>query len=142
MKHKIYTTKEMEELKNSPFVLFVRKRRFIEYDPYFKLWAVYQRYNHPEKTASEIFKEAGFPIKLMSNKLPQARIRSWELLYLRYGVEYFITQSNYIVLDEEYYLWNKNKNKTSDIIGLQQRIYNEVKENVKNEKRSPLEIIG
>ena len=78
----------------------------------------------------------------MSNKLPQARIRSWELLYLRYGVEYFITQSNYIVLDEEYYLWNKNKNKTSDIIGLQQRIYNEVKENVKNEKRSPLEIIG
>ena len=87
MKTKIYTNNEIEYLKKNKFVDDILYQREIKYSNVFKLWAVLQRITFPEKTARFIFEEAGFNTKLMNNKLPQSRIRSWFLIYEKYGNE-------------------------------------------------------
>ncbi|MEG1647984.1 MAG: hypothetical protein RRY16_02870 [Bacilli bacterium] len=94
MKTKIYTNNEIEFLKNNKFVIDILYKREFKYSNIFKLWAVFQKINYPEKTARNIFEEAGFNIKLMNNKLPQSRIRSWLLIYERYGIEYFLSSNS------------------------------------------------
>lgn len=94
MKTKIYTNKEIEYLKKNKFVIDILYQREIKYSNVFKLWAVLQKINNSEKTAREIFEEAGFNTKLMNHKLPQSRIRAWFLIYERYGVEYFLSSKN------------------------------------------------
>lgn len=49
MKSKIYSDLEVESLEKSPFVLEVRRKRFIHYDPLFKLWTILQRKNIQRK---------------------------------------------------------------------------------------------
>ena len=93
MKTKIYTNKEIEYLLKNKFVNKILYKRSIEYSNIFKLWTVLQKIKYPEKTARDIFEEAGFNTRLMNSKLPQARIRSWYLCYERYGFEYFISTS-------------------------------------------------
>ena len=98
MKSKIYSDLEVENSEKSPFVLEVRNKRFIHYDPLFKLWTILQRKKYPEKTCRELFEYAGFNTKLMNPKLPQTRIKSWENLFYRYGVEYFVSDKAYAIL--------------------------------------------
>lgn len=100
MKSKIYTNLEIENLEKSPFVLEVRNKRFIHYDPLFKLWTILQRKKYPERTCRELFEYAGFNTRLMNPKLPQTRIKSWENLFYRYGVDYFISDKSYALLLE------------------------------------------
>ncbi len=100
MKSKIYTDLEINNLEKSPFVLEVRNKRFIHYDPLFKLWTILQRKKYPERTCRELFEYAGFNTKLMNPKLPQTRIKSWENLFYRYGVDYFISDKSYALLLE------------------------------------------
>ena len=98
MKSKIYADLEVESLEKSPFVLEVRRKRFIHYDPLFKLWTILQRKKYPEKYCRELFEYAGFNTKLMNPKLPQTRIKSWENLYYRYGMDYFVSEKTYAIL--------------------------------------------
>ena len=100
MKSKIYTNLEIENLEKSPFVLEVRNKRFIHYDSLFKLWTILQRKKYPERTCRELFEYAGFNTKLMNPKLPQTRIKSWENLFYRYGVDYFVSDKSYALLLE------------------------------------------
>lgn len=100
MKSKIYTNLEIENLEKNPFVLEVRNKRFIHYDPLFKLWTILQRKKYPERTCRELFEYAGFNTKLMNPKLPQTRIKSWENLFYRYGVDYFVSDKSYALLLE------------------------------------------
>ena len=100
MKSKIYTNLEIENLEKSPFVLEVRNKRFIHYDPLFKLLTILQRKKYPERTCRELFEYAGFNTKLMNPKLPQTRIKSWENLFYRYGVDYFVSDKSYALLLE------------------------------------------
>lgn len=134
MKSKIYTDLEIKSLEKSPFVLEVRNKRFISYDPLFKLWTILQRKKYPEKTSRELFEYAGFNTKLMNPKLPQTRIKSWENLFYRYGVEYFISNKTYALLLESF---NGevvvSKNETQSTI-YRLKIYKELKDLLLEEK--------
>ena len=141
MKSKIYSDLEVESLEKSPFVLEVNKRRFIHYDPLFKLWTILQRKKYPEKTCRELFEYAGFNTKLMNPKLPQTRIKSWENLYYRYGMDYFVSEKTYAILLDYF----KGKviidNKENQAMIYRFKIYKELKdllmEEKANEERCP-----
>ena len=90
MKTRIYTKEELEILKQNIFVLDVKYKREIVYDPIFKLWTIMMRLEHPELTAREIFKLGGFDVTILHNKLPQRRIREWLTNYQKFGVTYFL----------------------------------------------------
>ena len=134
MKSKIYSDLEVANLEKSPFVLEVRKKRFISYDPLFKLWTILQRKKYPEKTCRELFEYAGFNTKLMNPKLPQTRIKSWENLYFRYGMDYFISDKTYSILLDyfkgEVFI---SKNGTQSTI-YKLKIYKELKDLLLEEK--------
>lgn len=136
MKSKIYSDLEVANLEKSPFVLEVRKKRFISYDPLFKLWTILQRKKYPEKTCRELFEYAGFNTKLMNPKLPQTRIKSWENLYFRYGMDYFISDKTYSILLDyfkgEVFI---SKNETQSTI-YKLKIYKELKDLLLEEKNS------
>lgn len=136
MKSKIYSDLEVESLEKSPFVLEVRRKRFIHYDPLFKLWTILQRKKYPEKTYRELFEYAGFNTKLMNPKLPQTRIKSWENLYYRFGVEYFISDKAYAILLD--YFKGKvfiSKDDTQTTI-YKLKIYKELKDLLMEEKEN------
>lgn len=134
MKSKIYSDLEVANLEKSPFVLEVRKKRFISYDPLFKLWTILQRKKYPEKTCRELFEYAGFNTKVMNPKLPQTRIKSWENLYFRYGMDYFISDKTYSILLDyfkgEVFI---SKNETQSTI-YKLKIYKELKDLLLEEK--------
>lgn len=134
MKSKIYSDLEVANLEKSPFVLEVRKKRFISYDPLFKLWTILQRKKYPEKTCRELFEYAGFNTRLMNPKLPQTRIKSWENLYFRYGMDYFISDKTYSILLDyfkgEVFI---SKNETQSTI-YKLKIYKELKDLLLEEK--------
>lgn len=107
MKSKIYTKLEIKYLKKNPFVVDVKCNRFIEYEPIFKLWCVLQRKYYPEKICRELFEYAGFNVNIMNKKLPQARIKSWEDLYIRYGLSYFLDSNNFAMLNNDIFIKSK-----------------------------------
>ena len=121
MKTKIYTNKEIEYLLKNKFVSKILYKRLIEYSNIFKLWTVLQKIKYPEKTARDIFEEAGFNTRLMNSKLPQARIRSWYLCYERYGFEYFISTSTTTKMKDDCLNQIINNSET-----LEDKIYNKV----------------
>ena len=90
MKTRIYTKEELEILKQNIFVLDVKYKREIVYDPIFKLWTIMMRLEHPELIAREIFKLGGFDVTILHSKLPQRRIREWLTNYQKFGVAYFL----------------------------------------------------
>lgn len=136
MKSKIYSDLEVESLEESPFVLEVNKKRFIHYDPLFKLWTILQRKKYPEKTCRELFEYAGFNTKLMNPKLPQTRIKSWENLYYRYGMDYFVSEKTYAILLDCF----KGKvfigNKENQAMIYRFKIYKELKDLLMEEKEN------
>lgn len=100
-KSKIYSDEEIELLLKNPFVIGVAYNRFIMYDPIFKLWCVLKRFRYPYETCRHLFETAGFPIDIMSPKLPQARIKAWENLFFRYGTEYFTEKEMVALIRKE-----------------------------------------
>ena len=95
MKTRIYTKEELEILKQNIFVLDVKYKREIVYDPIFKLWTIMMRLEHPELTAREIFKLGGFDVTILHNKLPQRRIKDWVDNYKKFGIRYFLPEDEY-----------------------------------------------
>lgn len=128
MKYKIYTDKEQKELLKNPFVKEIKYNRFIVYDNYFKLWAVFKKFKFPEKTSRQIFDEAGFNINIMNPKLPQARLKYWENLYHRYGYEYFLNDHDFCKLTDKIINLTENKKTNNNInkIKLKLKIYKEL----------------
>lgn len=95
MKVHLYTDEEIKILKSNKYVLKVKYKREIEYDPLFKLWAIMMRLDCPELSAKEIFELGGFNTEILNSGLPQRRIRYWYLKYKKYGVNYFIENTPY-----------------------------------------------
>ncbi len=95
MKARIYTDEEIKLFKANMFVLEVRYKRELMYDPLFKLWTIMMRLKFPELSAREIFELGGFNTDMLHNKLPQRRIKEWLDNYRKYGYEYFIPNKPY-----------------------------------------------
>ena len=116
MKSKIYSDLEVESLEKSPFVLEVNKKRFIHYDPLFKLWTILQRKKYPEKTCRELFEYAGFNT--------------------RYGMDYFVSEKTYAILLDCF----KGKvfidNKENQAMIYRFKIYKELKDLLMEEKEN------
>lgn len=110
MKRRIYTDIEIKTLKQNMFIYDVKYLRQIEYDPLFKLWCVYMKYNYPELTAQEIFERAGMNTKILHPSLPRRRISEWVYSYKKFGKNYFIPE------DEPYTINDSFKNQLYKII--------------------------
>ena len=118
MKTRIYTKEELEILKQNVFVLDVKYKREIVYDPIFKLWTIMMRLEHPELTAKEIFKLGGFDVNILNNKLPQRRIREWLTNYQKFGIAYFLPTN------KPYYTIAKNKVKEVQVDSMKEQLLN------------------
>lgn len=93
MKVRVYTDEELESLKKNIFVKEIKYKREISYDPIFKLWTIMMRLEFPELSAKEIFARGGFDINILHKKLPQRRIKDWLDNYRKFGVKYFLPES-------------------------------------------------
>lgn len=134
MKAKIYTEEEKEMYLKNPFVIDIKYDRFITYDPVFKLWCVLKRLTDSSETSRHLFFVAGFPINLMSHKLPQTRIKEWENIFYRYGVDYFLTNDlgAYLrngVLDKEHINYPELSKFYLEIKNMLEVLYENSKEN-------------
>lgn len=118
MKAHVYTDEEIKILKQNKYVLNVKYKREIEYDPLFKLWTILMRLERPELSAKEIFALGGFNTDILSNDLPHKRIRYWYLKYRKYGADYFLENTPYSNLKKEKIEKNRNDfdNKLMDYI--------------------------
>lgn len=99
---RIYTDKEIEKLKQNPFILDIKYKREICYDPIFKLWAVLMKKKYHDLSAKDIFLIAKFDMNILHYKLPQRRILEWTSNFNKFGKWYFISQSCYSSLEEQY----------------------------------------
>ena len=100
---RVYTDEEIKSLFNSGNVASIKNKSQIVYKKEFKLWAIYEKLSHPEKTARQIFESAGFDMKILDDRTPQKRLCSWVKKYKMYGDEYFIERNKYTYT-------SKNKN--------------------------------
>ncbi len=78
-----YTNEEIEILKSNPNVVTVKYGRQVEYKEEFKKWAVNMSYNHPELSACQIFKMAGFDMDIINSDRARGRINYWKKSYLK-----------------------------------------------------------
>ena len=99
MKARIYTEDELSILRKNIFVLDVKYKRYIEYDPVFKLWAIMMRLEFPELSAVEIFELGGFDTSILNRNLPRNRIYEWLDNYKRFGSDFFISDLPYYSLN-------------------------------------------
>ncbi len=100
---RVYTDEEIRLLFNSGNVAGIKNKSQIVYKKEFKLWAIYEKLSHPEKTARQIFESAGFDMRILDDRTPQKRLCSWIKKYKMYGDEYFIERNKYTYT-------SKNKN--------------------------------
>lgn len=94
MKVRVYTNEEISILRKNIFVRDVKYKREISYDPVFKLWCIMMRLDFPELSAREIFARGGFDINILHKKLPQRRIKDWLDNYKKFGVKYFLPETD------------------------------------------------
>jgi len=92
---RIYRTEEMYKLLSNPNVISIDNNSRIVYSDEFKYYAVLQKITRPDKTARQIFEEAGFDMNILSHTTPQKRICYWMKQYERYGKEYFLKSEGY-----------------------------------------------
>lgn len=92
---RVYTDEEIRRLFQSGNVLSIKNKSQIVYKKEFKLWAIYEKISHPEKTARQIFESAGFDMTILDGRTPQERLHSWIEKYKMYGDEYFIERNKY-----------------------------------------------
>ena len=102
MRKRIYTDKEIEKLKQNPFILDIKYKREICYDPIFKLWSVLMKKQHHELSAKDIFLIAKFDMNILHYKLPQRRILDWTSNFNKFGIWYFISQDCYSSFEKQY----------------------------------------
>lgn len=134
---KKYSELEQKQLMMNPFVLFIKDDKAIEYDPVFKLWCVYMKLNHPERSCKSLFKECNFDLDLLNSRLPYERIKSWENKYFMYGYSWYYCDRELSYADKiktlcEWYNPEKRNINNSELV---KRIYLEVKEFIANEER-------
>lgn len=89
MNKKIYDQRKIKILNSNPNVIRVKYGKEIEYTSEFKDWAVKEKLSHPEKSANQIFMDAGFDLSILGKRLPNQRIRYWVDSYFRYKNDYF-----------------------------------------------------
>lgn len=132
---KYYTEDEKRILMMNPFVLFIRDDKAIEYDPAFKLWCVFTKKSHPEKSCKSMFMECDFDMNIISNRLPYERIKRWEERFDTFGPEWFLDDYEYARKMNclfEFMYPSRSLVNNSDI---KKRIYKEVQIYVENYKR-------
>ncbi len=101
MKARIYTDEEIEILKKCYFINDVLYKRELVYDPVFKLWTIFMRFECPNLSAREIFDVAGIEVDILNKDIPKDRIHDWMYAYKRYGVKYFFSPNEaYTITDE------------------------------------------
>lgn len=93
MKVRIYTDEEIDKLKQCTFVRKIKYKREIVYDPLFKLWCIMMRLDFPELSAQEIFSRGGLDTKILHPNLPQRRIKTWLENYKKFGLKYFLPET-------------------------------------------------
>lgn len=91
---RVFTEYEMEQLLKNENILGIRYNREIIYSGDFKLWSVQEKMKYPNKTAKQIFEEAGFDMKILDERTPQRRLNSWTKKYEKFGIEYFKDLAN------------------------------------------------
>ena len=94
MKVRVYTNEEISILRKNIFVRDIKYKREISYDPVFKLWCIMMRLDFPELSAREIFARGGFDINILHKKLPQRRIKDWLDNYRKFGIKYFLPETD------------------------------------------------
>lgn len=94
-KIRVYNEKELEILKNNPNVISVINKSQIQYSNNFKLWAIKEKLENPEKTARQIFESGGFDMNILDERTPQKRLCSWIKKYKMFGSDYFIGNNKY-----------------------------------------------
>lgn len=90
MKRRLFTNEEIKILELNPFILKVKYKRELEYDPVFKLWCVIMKFERPDLSAKEIFDKAKFNTTILNDSLPRRRINEWSKKYNKFGVAYFL----------------------------------------------------
>ena len=83
MRSKGYTTEQILILNKNSNVVMVKYGRQIEYEEYFKKWAVIQSLSHPEMSAIQIFELAGFDRNIIGSRTADSRLRYWKSNYFR-----------------------------------------------------------
>lgn len=94
-KIRVYNEKELEILKNNSNVISVKNKSQIQYSNNFKLWAIKEKLENPEKTARQIFESGGFDMNILDERTPQKRLCSWIKKYKMFGSDYFIDNNKY-----------------------------------------------
>ena len=92
---RIFTEEEMKSLLKNPNILGIKNNSQIIYKSEFKLWAVNQKLKFKEKTAREIFEQAGFDMNILNERTPRERLSNWIKNYQKFGKEYFISNNKY-----------------------------------------------
>lgn len=77
-----YSKKEIKILLSNPYVDDVKYGNRIEYKDCFKRWAIKMSMEHPEISAIDIFKMAGFDENIISSEKARRRICYWKKSYL------------------------------------------------------------
>ncbi len=85
MRSKGYTTEQIQILNKNSNVVMVKYGKQIEYEEYFKKWAVIQSLSHPEMSAIQIFELAGFDRSIIRSRTADSRLRYWKGNYFRYN---------------------------------------------------------
>ena len=93
---RVYNDEELTILKSNPNVIGIKNNCKIIYSDNFKIWAVNERIKHKDKTARQIFIEAGFDMNVLDEQTPRKRLLSWVNKYKKFGEEYFIKTNKYI----------------------------------------------
>lgn len=102
--YRVFTDYEIKQLLKNKNIIGIKSKKEIVYSNNFKLWSVQEKIKHPEKTAKQIFEEAGFDMNILDERTPQRRLSNWLKKYLKFGVNYFINpagQNYYSSLDEK-----------------------------------------
>ena len=94
-KIRIYSDNEITILMSNPNVSHIKNKSQIQYKNSFKVWAIKQKLNNPEKTARQIFESGGFDMLILDERTPQRRLLSWVKKYKMFGENYFNDNNRY-----------------------------------------------
>jgi transposase len=91
MSKRIFTKKQIKALLRNENVLRCSKKS-ITYSQNFKLKAI-KEYNEQKLTSREIFKNAGFDLKVIGKDIPKSALNRWNKIFEAKGLEKLITET-------------------------------------------------
>lgn len=112
-KIRVYSDAEIKILLSNPNITNIKNKSQIVYKNDFKLWAILEKLNHPEKTARQIFESAGFDMNILDDRTPQRRLCSWVKKYRIFGEDYFLDNNKYTYISK---IQRPNESNKIDII--------------------------